>query len=373
MGLRFRILGPLEVESDAGPVDTGTPKQRAVLAMLATQPGRIVSVQRLIDELWADEPPERAIASLQAYVSRLRRALEPGRTARDRSAVLVSRAPGYVLQVPADSVDAARLAAAVEQVTADPHAALTALTAALELWRGDPLPELGESPLARAERGRLVELRLTALERHSEALLSLGRASEVVYRTESALAEAPYRERLWAQLILALYRTGRQADAMSAYARARQGLIDELGIEPGPELQQLAQDVLRQAPHLAGPPSAAPTSAPPVPTSAPPASAVPPPPGHRGDAWRAGRRARGARRAGRAAADRRSAHRRGGGRARAAAARLRITGHRQDGAAAGGRGARGRAGACRDRGRGGRRGAAGVPALGADPARDRRW
>ncbi|MFB9445066.1 AAA family ATPase [Dactylosporangium vinaceum] len=275
MGLRFRILGPLEVESDAGPVDTGTPKQRAVLAMLATQPGRIVSVQRLIDELWADEPPERAIASLQAYVSRLRRALEPGRTARDRSAVLVSRAPGYVLQVPADSVDAARLAAAVEQVTADPHAALTALTAALELWRGDPLPELGESPLARAERGRLVELRLTALERHSEALLSLGRASEVVYRTESALAEAPYRERLWAQLILALYRTGRQADAMSAYARARQGLIDELGIEPGPELQQLAQDVLRQAPHLAGPPSAAPTSAPPVPTSAPPASAVP--------------------------------------------------------------------------------------------------
>ncbi|MFI5910730.1 BTAD domain-containing putative transcriptional regulator [Dactylosporangium sp. NPDC051541] len=274
MVLRFRILGPLEVESDAGPVDTGTPKQRAVLVMLATQPGRTVSVQRLIDELWSEEPPERAIASLQAYVSRLRRALEPGRTARDRSAVLVSRAPGYVLQIPADSVDAARFATAVEQVSADPAAALATLTAALELWRGDPLPELGESPLARAERSRLVELRLTAIERHSEALLALGRAAEVVYRTESALAEAPYRERLWAQLMLALYRTGRQADAMAAYGRARQGLIDELGIEPGPALQQLAQDILRQAAHLDGPVPAAPTSAPPV-TSAPPAPTIP--------------------------------------------------------------------------------------------------
>ena len=113
--LQIRILGPLEVVGEGGPVDTGTPKQRAVLAMLTMQPGRTVSVQRLIDELWADEPPERAIASLQAYVSRLRRALEPGRTARDRSTVLVSRAPGYQLMVPADAVDAARFAAAVER------------------------------------------------------------------------------------------------------------------------------------------------------------------------------------------------------------------------------------------------------------------
>ncbi|MEU7867686.1 BTAD domain-containing putative transcriptional regulator [Dactylosporangium sp. NPDC049140] len=266
--LQFRILGPLEVDNAGAPVDTGTPKQRAVLAMLATQPGRVVSVQRLIDELWADEPPERAIASLQAYVSRLRRALEPGRTARDRSAVLVSRSPGYVLQVPAESVDAARFAAAVER-TGEPADVLPALSEALDLWRGDPLPELGESALARAERSRLVELRLTAIERHSDALLALGRAPEVVYRTESALAEAPYRERLWGQLMLALYRGGRQADAMSAYARARRGLTEELGIEPGPALQQLAQEILRQAPHLeaapataaATPPAAAPTAA----------------------------------------------------------------------------------------------------------------
>jgi DNA-binding SARP family transcriptional activator len=250
--------------SGEGPVDTGTPKQRAVLAMLTMQPGRTVSVQRLIDELWSDEPPERAIASLQAYVSRLRRALEPGRTARDRSTVLVSRAPGYQLMVPPDAVDAARFAAAVEQARqgTDPATALQALTGALQLWRADPLPELGDSPLARAERGRLQELRLTAVEERSKALLELGRAAEVVYLSESALAEAPYRERLWGQLMLALYRSGRQADALAAYGRARAGLVDELGIEPEPALQKLEQDILRQAPHLTAPAShvAAPAS-----------------------------------------------------------------------------------------------------------------
>ncbi|MET7419804.1 BTAD domain-containing putative transcriptional regulator [Dactylosporangium sp. NPDC005555] len=262
--LQIRILGPLEVVGDGGPVDTGTPKQRAVLAMLTMQPGRTVSVQRLIDELWADEPPERAIASLQAYVSRLRRALEPGRTARDRSTVLVSRTPGYQLMVPADAVDAARFAAAVEQARTgtDPAVALRVLTDALHLWRADPLPELGDSPLARAERSRLQELRLIAVEERSEALLRLGRAAEVAYLSESALAEAPYRERLWGQLMLALYRSGRQAEALAAYGRARSGLVDELGIEPGPALQRLEQDILRQAPHLTAP--TAPTSGAPV-------------------------------------------------------------------------------------------------------------
>jgi DNA-binding SARP family transcriptional activator len=257
--LQIRILGPLEVVGEGGPVDTGTPKQRAVLAMLTMQPGRTVSVQRLIDELWADEPPERAIASLQAYVSRLRRALEPGRTARDKSTVLVSRAPGYQLMVPTDAVDASRFATAVERARTgtDPAEALQILTEALHLWRADPLPELGDSPLARAERGRLQELRLIAVEERSEALLRLGRAAEVAYLSESALAEAPYRERLWGQLMLALYRSGRQAEALAAYGRARAGLVDELGIEPGPALQQLEQDILRQAPHLAAPQAAA--------------------------------------------------------------------------------------------------------------------
>ncbi|MEV6925726.1 BTAD domain-containing putative transcriptional regulator [Dactylosporangium sp. NPDC051485] len=250
--MELRILGPLEaIGPDGAEVDLGTPKQRAVLAMLATQPGRVVPVQRLIDELWADEPPQRALASLQAYVSRLRRALEPGRSSRDRSAVLVTRAPGYLLAVPGSRVDAARLAAAVQSHRPGDDPA--GLTAALALWRGDPLPELGDSPLAQAERARLQELRFTAIEARSEALLALGREADVVYAGEAALAEFPYRERLWCHLVLALYRTGRRADALAACARARALLIHDLGIEPGPALQRLESDILRDSPALGGP------------------------------------------------------------------------------------------------------------------------
>ncbi|GGM13181.1 BTAD domain-containing putative transcriptional regulator [Dactylosporangium sucinum] len=242
--MEFRILGPLEVVTgDGAPVDLGTPKQRAVLAMLAAQPGRTVSVQRLVEELWADEPPERATASLQAYVSRLRRALEPGRTSRDRSAVLVSRAPGYFLAVPHEAVDASRFAAAVAAARSAGPSEQTVqhLTTALDLWRGDPLPELGDSPLARAERSRLQELRFSAIEERSAALLALDRPAEVIFASESILAEAPYRERVWGQLMLALYRTGRRADALATYGRARTRLLEELGIEPGPALQDLAE------------------------------------------------------------------------------------------------------------------------------------
>ncbi|WP_330186308.1 BTAD domain-containing putative transcriptional regulator [Dactylosporangium sp. AC04546] len=253
--MEFRILGPLEVVTgDSDPVDVGTPKQRAVLTMLAAQPGRTVSVQRLVEELWADEPPERATASLQAYVSRLRRALEPGRTSRDRSAVLVSRAPGYFLAVPDEAVDATRFAAAVAAARSDgpSEATVQSLTAALQLWRGDPLPELGDSPLARAERARLQELRFSAIEERSAALLALDRPAEVVFASESILAEAPYRERVWGQLMLALYRTGRRAEALATYGRARTRLLEELGIEPGPALQDLAE-ALHKGPSAAQP------------------------------------------------------------------------------------------------------------------------
>ncbi|WP_433058025.1 BTAD domain-containing putative transcriptional regulator [Dactylosporangium sp. CS-033363] len=252
-----RILGPLEVVSPAGaPIDLGTPKQRAVVALLATRPGRVVPVQTLVDELWAEEPPERAIASLQAYVSRIRRALEPGRAARDRAAVLVSRAPGYLLDLPPAAVDATRLAAAVEGPSTDP----ATFTEALALWRGDPLPELGDSPLAQAERARLQELRFAAVERRGAAWLTGGKLPEVIFTTEAALAEAPYREALWVQLILALYRSGRQADALRAYARARTLLADDLGIEPGADLRRLEADILRRSPTLTAPPAAAPTT-----------------------------------------------------------------------------------------------------------------
>ncbi|MFI5908845.1 BTAD domain-containing putative transcriptional regulator [Dactylosporangium sp. NPDC051541] len=273
--MELRILGPLEVYSSGGTqIDLGTPKQRAIIALLATRPGRVVPVQTLVDELWADEPPERAIASLQAYVSRLRRALEPGRTARDRSTVLVSRAPGYLLAVPPEAVDATRFGTVVEGFSDRDDPAV--LSAALELWRGDPLPELGDSAFARAERNRLHELRFTAFERRSAAWLTHGRFAEVIYTTEAALAESPYREPLWAQLMLALYRAGRQADALQAYARARALLAGELGVEPGADLRRLEAEILRQSPALTTlpPPPAppiAPRTAPPIaPRTAPP-------------------------------------------------------------------------------------------------------
>ncbi|WP_433084975.1 BTAD domain-containing putative transcriptional regulator [Dactylosporangium sp. CA-052675] len=263
--MELRILGPLEALTDDGvPIDLGTPKQRAVLALLATRPGRVVPVQTLVDELWADEPPERAIASLQAYVSRLRRALEPGRAARGTATVLVSRAPGYVLAVPPEAVDAVRFAAAAGSAHGGDDPAV--LGAALELWRGDPLPELGDSPLAQAERARLQELRFAAVERRAAAWLAGGRLAEVIYTTEAALAESPYRESLWAQLMLALYRSGRQAEALSAFAKARTILAGELGIEPGPDLRRLESDILRQSPGLGalGPPATVPPQPGPV-------------------------------------------------------------------------------------------------------------
>lgn len=246
----FLLLGPLEVHGDGQRIDVGTPKQRAVLAMLALTPGRVVAVERLIDELWPDEPPASAMASLQAYVSRLRRALAPGGgTAGSR--VIISRAPGYLLDMPPVSVDAVRFVRLVNAgrsalVDQDAPAALTSLDGALAMWRGDPLPELAEGPLGRAERSRLSELRRSAREDRFEALLRLGRAGEVLADVESALAEAPYAERLWRQLMLALYRSGRQGEALAAYQRAHQRLDDDLGISPGPSLRRLHGDILRQ-------------------------------------------------------------------------------------------------------------------------------
>ncbi len=246
----FLLLGPLEVHAGGQRIDLGTPKQRAVLAMMALTPGRVVAVDRLIDELWPDEPPASALASLQAYVSRLRRALAPdGRTAR--SGVVMSRAPGYLLDVPPESVDAIRFVRLVKAgrsalVEGDAPAALTTLDGALAMWGGDPLPELAEGPLGQAERSRLSELRRSAREDRFEALLRLGRPGEVLADVESALAEAPYAERLWRQLMLALYRSGRQGEALATYRRAQQRFDDDLGISPGPSLRQLHRDILRE-------------------------------------------------------------------------------------------------------------------------------
>jgi DNA-binding SARP family transcriptional activator len=252
--VELRVLGPLEAFADGQPVRVGTPKQRALLVMLAVNAGRVVSVDRLVDELWADEPPARAIASLQAYISRLRRALEPARSSDDRSALLVSRPPGYLLAVAPESVDLHRFAAEVSAgrslLGTDPAAALARLVEGLRLWRGEPLPDLGAGRFAQAERARLDELRLAAVEDRFAAMLALGRPAEVAAEAEAVLAESPYRERVWGQLMMALHASSRQADALAAYRRARERLDEDLGIEPGPALRQLESDILRQARHL---------------------------------------------------------------------------------------------------------------------------
>lgn len=273
------VLGPLEVRTTSGPVDAGTPKQRAVLAMLALHPGRVVAVERILDELWPDDPPARALSSLHAYVSRLRRAL----SAAGADGVLVSRAPGYLLDVAPDGVDAVRVARHADRGRAllaagSAAEALAEFDAALALWRGSPLPDLALGAFGQAERTRLEEVRLALVEGRVTALLALGRSVDAVQDAESALAGAPYREQLWADLMLALYRCGRQGDALAAYQRARDRLDEDLGIDPGPRLQELHAAVLRQDPSLAAPvpataaPSPATTSA--ATTSAAPAAAA---------------------------------------------------------------------------------------------------
>jgi YVTN family beta-propeller protein len=236
--LRFRLLGPLEADRDGVPLDLGARKQRAVLALLLLEANRVVSTERLIDELWGDEPPETARSALQVYVAGLRKALG------EDGASLRTRAPGYVLDVPAGRTDVDEFA----RLRADSRP-----REALALWRGPALADLDGEPFAAAAAGRLEEQRLAALEERIDADLALGRDRELVPELERLIAEHPYRERFRAQLMLALYRSGRQADALAAYREARQAFVEGLGIEPGPELKALERSVLEQDPALAAP------------------------------------------------------------------------------------------------------------------------
>ncbi|WP_169979224.1 BTAD domain-containing putative transcriptional regulator [Microbispora sp. H10836] len=261
--MEFRLFGPLEVIDPAGRViDLGTPKQRAVLAMLALEPGRVVSLDRLIDELWSGEAPSSATGTLQAYISQLRRALEPGRPPRTPPKVLLTREPGYLLAVAPGQVDLVRFAALAEDgrrslARGEPAAAADLLRRALETWRGEPLAEFAAYEFAQPVVARLTELRASATEDWFEARLATGEGGSCVPGLESAVAGQPYRERSWALLVRALYRAGRQADALAALRRVRTLLADELGLEPGPELRRLEQAVLGQAPGLETPPAAA--------------------------------------------------------------------------------------------------------------------
>ena len=269
--MRFCVLGPLEAYVDGRRVAVGGGRQRALLALLLVHAGEVVPRDRLIEELWAGAPPPGAAQSLDTYLSRLRRAF------REAGAgdVLVTRAPGYVLH--AEETDARRfeaLAAEGREVLAAAEAGRAAqvLAEALALWRGAAYAEVADESWARAETGRLAGVRLSAIEDRIEAELALGRHGALVPELESLVSREPTRERLTGQLMLALYRSGRQADALSAYRAVRRSLVEELGLEPGPELRRLEAAVLAQDPALELPPRSAPQ---------PPSPAAPP----RGPRW----------------------------------------------------------------------------------------
>ena len=243
--MEFRILGPLEVFEERGPVRLLGRKQRALLALLLLRANEVVSSDRLIDELWGHKPPRSGSTALRVLVSQLRRSL-------GSNDILTTRSPGYVLRVGPDEVDLTRFTRLVGEADgAEPLTAAARLRDALDLWRGPPLADFTYAPFAQAAIARLEELRLVALERRIDADLALGRHDELVPELRSLVQEHPFRERLHGQLVLALYRSGRQAEALDAYRRARRRLVDELGLEPSPVLQELERAILRQDPALA--------------------------------------------------------------------------------------------------------------------------
>ncbi|GAA2324523.1 hypothetical protein GCM10010149_92400 [Nonomuraea roseoviolacea subsp. roseoviolacea] len=256
--MEFRVLGPLEARDDTGRAAAlGGPRPRTVLARLLAAPGATVSTDALIHALYGDRPPPSALPSLHAYVSHLRRALEPGRRPRSRPALLVSRPPGYLLET--GRVDAIRFTELVDQAgRRPPGAALACLEEALGLWRGQPYAEFDDQPWAVAEVRRLNEARLVAVERHARALLALRRPDAVIATLEAETTAGPLRERLWCLLALSLYRTGRQAEALGVLRRAGRLLADQLGLDPGPELRALERDILHHAPSLDAAPAPGP-------------------------------------------------------------------------------------------------------------------
>jgi predicted ATPase/DNA-binding SARP family transcriptional activator len=249
--MRFGLLGPLAVWTDAGDV-VAVPgaKVRALLADLLIHEGRPVSADRLVDDLWGAEPPGNPAGALQAKVSQLRRVLEDAEPGGRE--LLVSRPPGYLLRIDADSVDAARFAALVgrARTTEDPRARAALLTDALALWRGPALADFGDEPFAQAAVARLEEDRLVAIEERVQARLALGEHGELVGELGDLVARYPLRERLRAAHMRALYRAGRQSDALASFAELRDRLADELGLDPGRELAELQEAILRQDPTL---------------------------------------------------------------------------------------------------------------------------
>jgi DNA-binding SARP family transcriptional activator len=250
--VQFRVLGPVEVLLDEEVVRLPAAKPRALLALLLLSRNRVVPVAQLVDELWGERPPETATKALQGYVSQLRKVVGADR--------VLTKPPGYSLRVDEGELDLDRFEQLAREgrellLDGDAGAASQRLTEALSLWRGRPFAEFDSEPFGRDAGARLEEARLAALEDRIDADLSIGRHAQLVSELEELVAQEPFRERLRAQLMLALYRSGRQAEALEAYRRTRETLVDELGIEPGEELQELERAILRHDKSLdVGPP-----------------------------------------------------------------------------------------------------------------------
>ncbi|MEV4455017.1 BREX system ATP-binding domain-containing protein [Microbispora sp. NPDC049633] len=254
--MEFRILGPIEVRGDDGlPVDLGGRRPRAILARLLAARGTVVPTDALIADLHGEDPPRGARATLHAYIANLRRVVEPGREPRAAPELLLSRSSGYLLAT--RDVDAIRFTDLVKAAeTVPPGEALVSLDEALGLWRGTAYGDLADEPWAVTEANRLAELRLVAVERRAQALLALGRPQAVIDNLGAETAEHPLRERLWSLLALALWRVGRRDDALSATNRARDAL-GQLGLDPGPELLAVENEILQDTAALRPVPSAA--------------------------------------------------------------------------------------------------------------------
>ena len=249
--IEFRLLGPIEAIRDGHPAPLGGPRQHVLLALLLIERGRPVSVDRLIDAFWPRVPPDGAAATVRAYVSKLR-------TSIGANAPITLSSAGYALEVPADRLDVIRFERlAIEGRDAldrgSTRRAAEHLRAALGLWRGPPFAGLADEATLRGEADRLEEIRLSVLEKRIDTDLAFGRAAQLVDELETLVAVHPYREGLWRQLMLALYRSERQTDALSTYQRARSMLADELGLEPSEELQALERSILRHEVEAAPP------------------------------------------------------------------------------------------------------------------------
>jgi DNA-binding SARP family transcriptional activator len=254
--MKFKILGPLEVVDGDGPIDISSPKQRALLAMLLLSPNRVVPSDRLLDQVWGHEPPAGGLSTLRFHISKLRDALQQDRHAGEEGPI-ATRSPGYAVNVKPEDVDSAYFELVVGEarriMVSDPAGASSLFDEALALWRGPALADFINEQFAETEIRRLEELRLTVLEDRIETVLALGHHADLMPELQQLTSEHPYREQMWGQLMVALYRSNRQAEALRAYQDLRRRLGQELGIEPSTDIEQLEERILLQDEALRAP------------------------------------------------------------------------------------------------------------------------